>query len=139
MQNEIQNLIDHPETIRETLRTDKLDRLIRKATTIWGQTITMRYRVSMGRSEARFDAECEQDLVGASGIFAKVLTKCRIDTFSSCITHTPETGYRVWFTLHLSYQHFNGGSNGMNIASFWFENGEWTMSDYKGENEDEED
>ncbi len=133
MQNEIQNLIDHPEAIRETLRTDQLNRLIRKATAVWGQTINMRYRVSMGRSEARFDVECEQDLVGASGIFAKVLTKCRIDTFSSCITYTPETGYRVWFTLHLSYQHFNGGSNGMNIATFRFENGEWTMSDSKPE------
>ena len=133
MQTEIQNLIDHPETIRETLRTDRLDALIRKATAVWGQTITMRCCVSMGRSEARFDAECEQDLVGASGIFAKVLTKCKIDTFSSCLTYTAETGYRVWFTLHLSYQHFNGGSNGMNIASFWFENGEWTMSDSKPE------
>lgn len=139
MQNEIQNLIDHPEAIQETLRTDKLDRLIRRATAVWGQTITMRYRVSEGRSEARFDAECEQDLVGASGIFAKVLVKCKIDTFSSCITYTVETGYRVWFTLHLSYQHFNGGSNGMNIAAFRFENGEWTMSDYKKENEEEED
>ncbi len=137
MQNEIQNLIDHPENIRETLRTDKLDRIIRNATAVWGQTISMRYRVREGSSETRFDAECEQDLVGASGIFAKVLTKCKIDTFSSCITYTAETGYRVWFTLHLSYQHFNGGSNGMNIASFWFENGEWTMSDYKEENEED--
>src|SRR5574344_580038 len=80
--------------------------------------------------------ESEQDLVGSSGIFAKVLTKCKIDTFNSCLTYTPEGGYKVWFTLHLSYQHFNGGSNGMGIASFWFENGEWTMSDYKDENEE---
>ena len=82
MQTEIQNLIDHPETIREKLNIAQLDRLIRKATAVWGQTITMRYRVSEGRSEARFNAECEQDLVGASGIFAKVLTKCKIDTFT---------------------------------------------------------
>ena len=136
MQNEIQKLIDNPEYMRYSLDLPKLDRLIRKATAVWGQTITMRYRVSVGRSEARFDAECDQDLVGASGIFAKVLTKCKIDTFSSCLTYTAEIGYRVWFTLHLSYQHFNGGSNGMNIASFWFENGEWTMSDYKEENEE---
>ena len=133
MQTEIQNLIDHPETIRETLNLKQLDALIRKVTTVWGQTITMRYRVSEGRSEARFDAESEQDLVGSSGIFAHVLTSCKIDTFSSCITYTPETGYRVWFTLHLSYQHHEGGSNGMGIASFWFENGEWTMRNYKGE------
>lgn len=137
MQTEIQNLIDHPETIRETLNTARLDTLIRKVTAVWGQTITMRYRVSEGRSEARFDAESEQDLVGSSGIFAHVLTACKIDTFSSCITYTPETGYRVWFTLHLSYQHHEGGSNGMGIASFWFENGEWTMRNYKGEDEED--
>lgn len=133
MQTEIQNLIDHPEAIRKTLTTAQLDTLIRKVTTVWGQTITMRYRVSEGRSGARFDAESEQDLAGSSGIFAHVLTSCKIDTFSSCITYTPETGYRVWFTLHLSYQHHKGGSNGMGIASFWFENGEWTMRNYKGE------
>ena len=136
MQTEIQDLIDHPEVIRETLNTAQLDRLIRKATAVWGQTITMRYSVSQGRSEARFDAESEQDLVGSSGIFAKVLVKCRIDTFSSCLTYTPEGGFKVWFKLHLSYQHFEGGSNGMGIAAFWFENGEWTMSDYKDENEE---
>ncbi len=139
MQTEIQNLIDHPELIREALNTDQLDRLIRNATAVWGQTIKMQYSVFTNRfGEGRFNVECEQDLVGASGIFAKVLTKCKIDTFSSCITYTPETGYRVWFTLHLSYQHFGGGSSGMNIASFWFENGEWTMNDYKDENEKEE-
>ena len=93
----------------------------------------MRYRVSMGRSEARFDAECEQDLVGASGIFAHVLSACKIDTFSSCLTYTPETGYRIWFTLHLSYQHFNGGSNGMNIASFCFDGKKWRKFCFKGE------
>ena len=136
MQTEIKNLIDHPEAIRETLNTVQLDALIRKVTAVWGQTITMRYRVSEGRSEARFDAESEQDLVGASGIFAKVLTKCKIDTFNSCLTYTPDGGYKVWFTLHLSYQHFNGGMNGMGIASFWLENGEWTMSDSKDEDAD---
>ena len=136
MQTEIQNLIDNPEAIRETLNTKQLDGLIRKVTAVWGQTITMRYRISEGRSKARFDAESEPDLVGSSGIFAHVLTSCKIDTFSSCITYTPDGGFKVWFTLHLSYQHFCGGSNGMNIASFWFENGKWTMSDYKEEKEE---
>ena len=133
MQTEIQNLIDNPSAMREAINLKQLDGLIRKVTAVWGQTVTMRYRVSEGRSEARFDAESEQDLVGSSGIFAHVLTSCKIDTFSSCITYTPETGYRVWFTLHLSYQHHEGGSNGMGIASFWFENGEWTMRNYKDE------
>lgn len=34
MQNEIQNLIDHPETIRDTLHSDRLDAIIRKATAV---------------------------------------------------------------------------------------------------------
>ena len=135
MQTEIQNLIDHPEAIRKALNTDRLDRLIGDATAIWGQTITMRYSVSEGRSGARFDAESEQDLVGSSGIFSKVLVKCRIDTFSSSLTYSPEGGFAVWFILHLSYQHFEGGENGMSIASFRFKDGEWTMEHYKGENQ----
>ncbi|MEG1552300.1 MAG: hypothetical protein RR417_01945 [Kiritimatiellia bacterium] len=50
----------------------------------------MRYRVSEGRSEARFDAEFEQDLVGSfsMGIIAKVLIMCELDTFNSCLTYT---------------------------------------------------
>ena len=134
MQTEIQNLIDHPEAIRKALNTDQLDRMIGDVTAIRGQTITMRYHVSEGRSEARFDAESEQDIVGSSGIFSKVLVKCRIDTFGSEITYTQEDGFSVWFTLHLSYQHFEGGENGMNIARFRFKNGEWTMGHYKDEN-----
>ena len=134
MQTEIQKLIDHPEAIRKALNTDQLDRLISDVTAIWGQTITMCYRVSEGRSEPRFEAESEQDLVASSGIFSRVLIKCRIDTFGSEITYTQEDGYTVWFTLHLSYQHFEGGENGMNIARFRFKNGEWTMGHYKDEN-----
>lgn len=136
MQIEIQHLIDHPEAIREALNTAKLDRLIREATAIWGQSITMRYRVSEGRTSARFEAESEEDFVGSAGIFSKVLTECKIDTFGSALDYTQKEGYRVWFVLHLSYRHFEGGSNGMSIATFRYKNGEWTMSHYKGEEED---
>ena len=136
MQTEIQKLIDHPEAIRKALNTDQLDRLISDVTAIWGQTITMRYHVSEGRSEARFEAESEQDLVASSCIFSRVLIKCRIDTFGSEITYTPEDGFKVWFKLHLSYQHFEGGENGMSIACFRFENGKWTMWRFKGENQE---
>jgi len=135
MQTEIQKLIDHPEAIRKALNTDQLDRLIRDVTAIWGQTITMRYRVREGRSDALFEAESAEDLVSSSGIFSKVLIRCKIDTFSSALTYTPEEGFAVWFILHLSYQHFEGGENGMNIARFRYKNGEWSMSNYKGEHD----
>ena len=136
MQKEIQNLIDHPETINKTLNTAALDRLIRKVTGIRGQSITMRYSVEMGRTDALFEAESAEDLVSSSGIFSKVLIRCKIDTFSSALTYTPEEGFAVWFILHLSYQHFQGGENGMTIASFRYKDGEWSMRNYKGELDD---
>ena len=136
MPKEIQNLIAHPEAIREALNIDQLDQLIREVIAIQGQTITMRYRVIEGDSVARFDAESEQDLVSFSGIFSKVLIKCRIDTFGSEIIFTPEDGFKVWFKLHLRYQHFEGGENGMSIACFRFENGKWTMWRFKGEHQE---
>lgn len=128
MQTEIQNLINHPEAIRETLNTDQLDGLIQKAT---GLNLTMEYRIEEGRSSIRFEAEAKEDLVGASGIFSNVLTKCRIDTFNSVLKYTSEEGFQVWFSLNLSYQHFNGGSNGMKIAEFQYKNGEWMMGNCK--------
>lgn len=118
----------------KTLNTDQLDRLIRNATAVWGQTITMQNSISTNRfGEGRFNAECEQDLVGASGVFAKVLTECKLGTFNSALTCTPEDGYKAWFSLHLSYKHFDGGSNGMSVANFWFETGEWKIFNYKDE------
>lgn len=94
----------------------------------------MRYSVHPSHfGEGRFDAECEQDLVGASGIFAKVLTECKLVTFNSGLKYTTADGYQVWFSLHLSYKHFDGGSNGMCIANFCFENNEWKIFNFKGE------
>lgn len=128
---EIQYLIDHPEAIRETLKTGELDRLIRETLGVFGQNITMRYNVSGGRTSVRFDAESEEDLVASSGIFSKVLDECKIDTFSSTLEYTAEGGFRVWFELNLSYHHFGGGSNGMSIARFFYYGGEWTVRNHK--------
>ncbi len=133
MEAEIQKLIDNPAEMQTALKLKQLDRLIHKLTTTYGQTITMKYRIRQGRSEALFEAESEQDLVNASGIFSKVLSSCKLDTFGSCLTYTPDGGYKVWFRLALSYHHFDGGSNGMTIATLWFEDGKWIAGHYKGE------
>ena len=140
MQNEIQNLIDHPETIRATLNIAQLDWLIRKCFCVHGLTLRMKYSVTSGGrfNEPRFNAESVDDLTASTGIFASVLAECRVGTFSQQIDWTETDGFKIWFQLSLRYKHFNGGSNGMNIASFWFENDEWTMSDYKNEKEENE-
>ncbi len=99
MEAEIQKLIDNPAEMQTALNLKQLDRLIHKLTATYGQTITMKYRIRQGRSEALFEAESEQDLVNASGIFSKVLSSCKLDTFGSCLTYTPEGGYKVWMWL----------------------------------------
>ncbi len=139
MNTEIQNLIDHPETISATLNTAQLDRLIRKCFCVHGLTLQMQYSVSLGGrfNEPRFNAENADDVTNCAGIFASVLRKCRIGTFIQHIEWTEIDGFKIWFQLDLRYEHFNGGSNGMTVAEFRFENGKWTMSDFKGEDEPE--
>ncbi len=139
MNTEIQNLIDHPETIREVLKLKQLDRLIQGCFCVHGLTLRMQYSVSLGGrfNEPRFKAENASDVTGCAGIFSSVLRKCRIGTFSQHIEWTEADGFKVWFQLSLRYEHFDGGSNGMNIAAFRFQNGEWTMSDFKGEDDPE--
>ena len=139
MQTEIQNLIDHPETIRETLNLKQLDRLIQGCFCVHGLTLQMQYSVSLGGrfNEPRFKAENADDVTNCAGIFSSVLRKCQIGTFSQHIEWTEADGFKVWFQLDLRYEHFNGGSNGMTVAEFRFENGKWSKSNFKGEDEPE--
>ena len=83
MQTEIQNLIDHPETIREALNLKQLDRLIQGCFCVHGLTLQMQYSVSLGGrfNEPRFNAENADDVTACAGIFSSVLRKCQIGTF----------------------------------------------------------
>ena len=138
MQTEIQNLIDHLEAIRDTLNIAQLDRLIKGCFCVHGLTLRMNYSVTRGGrfNAPRFNAENADDLTDCAGIFASVLSQCQIGTFNQHIDYTPEAGFTVWFQLSLRYKHFDGGSNGMTIAEFRFQNGEWSKSNFKGENEE---
>ncbi len=135
MQTEIQNLIDHPEAIRETLNIAQLDRLIRKCFCVHGLNLRMKYSVTCGGrfNEPRFNAESVDDLTASTGLFTSVLAECRVGTFSQQINWTATDGFKIWFQLSLRYKHFNGGSNGMTVAEFRFQNGTWTMSNSKPE------
>lgn len=121
MEAEIQKLIDSPAEMQTVLNLKQLDRLIHNLTATYGQTITMKYSIRQGRSETLFESESEQDLVNSSGIFSKVLSSCKLNIFGSCLTYTPEGGYKVWMRAGVSYESFDHGHNGMAIATRWFE------------------
>jgi len=131
--DKIQELIDNHDKMREVLHIAELDALIHGIYP--GIAFTMDYRVEVGKRAQRpfFIAECREDLTEASGIFAQVLKECKIDTFNTAIKWEENAGYQVWFGLHLSYSHFDGGSNGMGIADFNFDGKEWTKYRFKGE------
>lgn len=129
----IQALIDSPDTMHEALHIAELDAMIHEIYPSF--TFTMDYRVEVGKRAQHpfFTVESREDLTDASGIFAQVLKKCKIDTFNTDIKWEEGTGYQVWFGLHLSYSHFDGGSNGMGIADFYFDGKEWIKYRFKGE------
>lgn len=129
----IQALIDSPDTMREALHIPELDAMIHQIYP--GVTFTMEYMVEVGKRAQRpfFMAESRDDLTEATGIFAQVLKECKIDTFNTDIKWDENAGYQVWFSLHLSYSHFDGGSNGMGIADFCFDGKKWRKFCFKGE------
>lgn len=128
MEKKIQNLIDHPETLRKELELDQLEKLVYE---VIGFELPMKYTVSPGKyGDYYFHADSEKELVNQTGIFSLVLKSCRIRTFISSISEK-EDGYHVWFDLSLDYKHFHGGTNDMKIAEFTFQNGKWFVSDQK--------
>ncbi len=120
-----EELIDNPELMAKELH---LDDLTAKICSRLFMAADLKYSIKQGRSEARFIVECDTGLVPKSGIFSAVL-----ETFSTCITCTPETGCRVWIRIGLSYESFDHGHNGMAIATLRFEDGKWIAGYYKGE------
>jgi len=81
----------------------------------------------------RFTAESTNDLTEQCGLFSKALKECKLETFNTNIWWDDKGGYLVNFGLILSYAHFGGGTNGMDIATFFFENGHWIKRFFKGE------
>jgi len=83
--------------------------------------------------EPRFSAENSADMTAYTGIFEHALGECHLNTFGGSVGWTPENGYRVWFQFQLSFKSVDGGHNGLAIAEFRFENGQWNKCRYKGE------
>jgi len=70
------------------------------------------------------------DISPTCGIFSRILEYCVIEKFNSEVFEDKETGeLKYWATVYVSYQHHEGGSNGMQLFTAWYSNGEWTFRD----------
>ena len=75
-----------------------------------------------------------EDIRSQCGAFGKVLKECRLTQFNSSISFDEKTNEPFyWGSMDLSYQHNEGGSNGMRIMDYTYsiQNG-WEMKDSKG-------
>ena len=130
---EIQKLIDNPAAMQEIFHIAELDAMMKEI--FPSVPLEMEYKIIEAGTwkEPRFSAENSVDMTAYTGIFERALGECHLNTFGSSVGWTPETGYRVWFQFQLSFKSFDGGHNGLTIAEFRFENGQWTKGRSKGD------
>jgi len=70
------------------------------------------------------------NIAASCGIFGKILEYCVIEPFSNSVFEDEETGeLRYWASIHITYQHHAGGSNGMDLFSARYSNGVWEFED----------
>jgi hypothetical protein len=70
------------------------------------------------------------DIAAQTGAFAAILRSCYLSSFSNRVIKDQETNELFyWVIVSIQYDQKGGGSNGMNVVSAWYKNGEWTFSD----------
>ena len=97
------------------------------------------------RDEYRIDFT-SQNIVQHSGIMQLNFTELYIDTFGNSVSsskpdyydkeeidYTKDYNLYYWVSIHFSYKHIGGGSNGTKLGSATCKNGEWEFSLLKDE------
>lgn len=129
----IQSLIDNPAQFRETLKLDELEAMIKKM--FPAVPLELKFGLadhrSVGDAKMFFTVD-SNDIVDYCGVFSQAMTEVRMGEFGSDLSWSAEDGYRVWFRLHLNYRHIGSGSNGTQLATFTFQDGTWSKSEFKG-------
>ena len=61
------------------------------------------------------------DIANQTGAFAAILERCYLGSFSNKVYKDKETGeLKFWTQVNISYDHKNGGSNGMEVFTAWY-------------------
>lgn len=73
-----------------------------------------------------------EDITDTCGIFSRVLKSCIISSSTNGVAvNEDRTSLRYFARISLSYQHADGGSNGMELTSAFYEDGNWKFRDVK--------
>lgn len=132
---QIQNLIDNPQAMRDELKLGELETMLKE---IFPEIpLEWEFQIEEGKRRGENEAYfclASNDITEYCGAFSQAMKRVILNEFGTSLRFSEEAGLTVWFSLHLSYHHFNGGSNGTCIADFFFENGEWLKRGFKDEN-----
>jgi len=69
------------------------------------------------------------NIAASCGVFGKILEYCVIENFSSAVYENEDGELKYCVSVHISYQHHAGGSNGMELFIACYSNGEWNFMD----------
>jgi hypothetical protein len=69
------------------------------------------------------------DIMDQVGCFGNVIAKASIDFFN--YSRPSGDNNNFWGTVYLNYESFGGGSNGMQILSCWYNDGQWKIEPTK--------
>jgi hypothetical protein len=73
---------------------------------------------SQGTVHIRF---MSHDIASQTGAFATILERAYLSSFNNYVYTDKETGEpSYWVTVSIQYEHKNGGSNGMDVATAWY-------------------
>ena len=73
------------------------------------------------------------DIKEYCGVFGKVMRYVKVCNFSSCVRENRDhTALRAWISVHLHYQHLDGGRNGVELFRAQYEDGKWQF-DFRDE------
>lgn len=91
----------------------------------FGQKITFKYE----RAGDRINFESNEDLCELFPAIGLLFAKCHINSFGGGIYVDKQTGeLRCNLRPHFSYEHFDLGSNGCELAFCTFSGGKWSIS-----------
>lgn len=113
----------------EAIDTTGLTNKIKEFTGI--NNIEIKYDIKPDKyNDSYYLAFESNDIKDSCGVFGKVMKYCVVDNFSSSITtNRDKTALRAWCSVHLSYQHKDGGMNGVELFTAFWDGSNWEFKE----------
>lgn len=110
----------------EFVKSVNLEELFNKIKEVLGIEVEFEVEIKTDYRNSPYINIESNNLVNQSGIFAKVFSDVRVQTFNTSIAKDEKTNeYYYWLTVSLRHQLKEGGSNGVKLLTAWYQNNEW--------------